>query len=61
MAGQNRGLIITLDQKFTLWFFQDGDHFVYDGFEIGEYEKGDVTIFDSIWSNESEVTFLLNF
>jgi hypothetical protein len=26
----------------------DGDHFVYDGFEVGKYDKGDITIFDDI-------------
>jgi hypothetical protein len=43
-----RGFIIILDSKLSLHFYQDGDHFYYDGFEIGEYEKGDVTIFDNI-------------
>jgi len=47
LSGQNgRGLIITLDRKLTLWFFQKGDHFTFDGFEMGEYDKGDVTVFD---------------
>lgn len=43
-----RGFMIILDQKTALYFYQDGDHFVYDGFEMGEYEKGDVTIFDNL-------------
>ncbi len=43
-----RGFIIILDNKLSLYFYQDGDHFYYDGCEIGEYEKGDVTIFDKI-------------
>jgi len=48
-GGRNgRSLIVVLDRKTTLFFYQDGDHFVYDGFEMGEYEKGDVTIFDDI-------------
>jgi hypothetical protein len=44
----SRGFMIILDGKISLWFFQDGDHFKYDGFEIGEYDKGDVTIFDKL-------------
>ena len=43
-----RGFIIVIDRKISFWFYQDGDHFKYDGFEIGEYDKGDVTIFDKI-------------
>jgi len=43
-----RGFMIVIDRKTALYFYQDGDHFVYDGFEMGEYEKGDVTIFDGI-------------
>lgn len=43
-----RGFIVILDRKLSLHFYQDGDHFCYDGFEVGEYEKGDVTIFDDI-------------
>ena len=44
----SRGFMIILDGKVSLWFYQDGDHFKYDGFEIGEYDKGDVTIFDNL-------------
>lgn len=44
----SRGFIINLDNKFTLWFNQEGDHFVFDGFEIGEYDDGDVTVFDNL-------------
>jgi len=47
MSG-SRGFIIILDRKLALYFNQDGDHFAYDGFEMGEYDKGDVTIFDKI-------------
>jgi len=43
-----RGFIIVMDQKTALYFYQDDDHFVYDGFEMGPYEKGKVTIFDKI-------------
>lgn len=46
--GNGRGFIIIFDQKEALYFNQDGDHFVYDGCETGEYEKGNVTIFDNI-------------
>ena len=42
----SRGFMIVIDKKTALYFYQDGDHFIYDGFEMGEYEKGDVTIFD---------------
>lgn len=43
-----RGFILVLDQKTALFFYQDGDNFKYDGFEMGEYAKGDVTVFDHI-------------
>ena len=39
--------MIVIDRSTALYFYQDSDHFKYDGFEIGEYEKGDVTIFDN--------------
>lgn len=52
LSGSSRGFIIYIDNKLSLWFYQDGDHFIYDGFEMGEYENGDVTIFDGIKSNE---------
>lgn len=41
-----RGFQIILNRSTALYFYQDGDHFVYDGFESGEYDKGDVTLFD---------------
>jgi len=37
---------IIIDGSIALYFYQDGDHFVYDGFESGEYENGDITVFD---------------
>lgn len=43
-----RGFVIFLDNKLSLHFYQDGDHFYYDGPEIGDYKNGDVTVFDSI-------------
>jgi hypothetical protein len=43
-----RGFVIYLDNKFSLHFYQNGDHFYFDGFEIGEYENGDVTVFDNL-------------
>ncbi|MEX0877792.1 MAG: hypothetical protein WDZ40_02955 [Candidatus Spechtbacterales bacterium] len=43
-----RGFQIILDSSTALYFYQDGDRFIYDGAEVGEYEKGDVTIFDHI-------------
>lgn len=48
LSGGQRGLVIFIDQKFSVWFYQDGDHFIYDGFEIGEYDKGEVTVFDNL-------------
>ncbi|MFH1111671.1 MAG: hypothetical protein V1712_01215 [Patescibacteria group bacterium] len=47
-ASGSRGFILVLDRKTALFFYQDGDHFIYDGFEMGEYDKGDVTIFDNL-------------
>lgn len=44
-----RAFTILIDQKTALYFSQDGDKFVYDGWEAGEYEeKGEVTIFDDL-------------
>lgn len=48
LSGNSRGFIITLDNNFSLWFFQDGDTFVYDGFETGEYTDGEITVFDGL-------------
>ena len=48
---KGRGFLLVLDQKVSLWFFQDGDHFVYDGFEVGRYRQGEVTIFDNLERN----------
>ncbi len=47
----SRGFILVIDNQTALFFYQDGDKFVYDGFEMGEYEKGDVTVFDSLRGN----------
>lgn len=46
LSGPHRGFIIFLDNNFSLWFYQDGDYFVFDGYEMGEYVDGDVTVFD---------------
>ncbi len=43
-----RGLIMVIDCKTALFFYQEGEHFVYDGYEMGKYNKGDVTIFDDL-------------
>ncbi len=49
LTGSNeRGFILVLNQQVSLFFYQDGDSFKYDGFEIGEYDKGDIKIFDSL-------------
>lgn len=45
-ASGQRGFLLVLDKTTALYFYQDGDHFMYDGFEIGEYEPGDVTVLD---------------
>ena len=47
-SGGHRGFMIVLDRKTALYFYQNGDHFEYDGYEMGEYDKGDITIFDGI-------------
>ncbi|HCR41884.1 TPA: hypothetical protein DIV45_00745 [Patescibacteria group bacterium] len=47
-ASAERGFILVLDLKTALYFYQDGDHFKYDGFEMGEYDKGNIAIFDHI-------------
>ncbi len=41
-----RGFQLIIDGSTALYFYQHGDHFVYDGWENGEYEKGDITVFD---------------
>lgn len=43
-----RGFIVYLDNKLALFFYQDGDHFYFDGLEMGEYGNGDVTVFDKL-------------
>jgi len=48
LRGKSRGFIIIIDRKSALYFYQDGNHFVYDGYEMGEYDKGDVTVFDRL-------------
>ena len=47
-SSSGRGFIIYLDNKLSLFFYQDGDHFYFVGLEMGEYDKGDVTIFDRL-------------
>ncbi|MEK7065330.1 MAG: hypothetical protein AAB963_02700 [Patescibacteria group bacterium] len=46
-GNDGRGFIIFVDNKISFWFFQDGDHFKYDGFEMGEYGDGNVQVFDN--------------
>lgn len=43
---ESRGFSLVIDRKLALFFNQDGDRFVYDGYEIGEYNPGNVQIFD---------------
>ncbi len=47
-ANHGRGFRIVIDNKICLWFFQDGDHFYYDGWEVGKYKNGEVTILDEL-------------
>lgn len=44
----SRGFQFIIDSSTSLYFYQDGDHFVYDGYEMGQYGKGEVTIFDNL-------------
>ncbi|OGL69602.1 MAG: hypothetical protein A2745_02200 [Candidatus Harrisonbacteria bacterium RIFCSPHIGHO2_01_FULL_44_13] len=43
-----RGFQLIIDQSTCLYFYQDGDRFVYDGYETGKHKKGKVTVFDDI-------------
>lgn len=47
-VSNSRGFQLIIDRQTALYFYQDGEHFVYDGFEMGQYDKGQVTIFDSL-------------
>lgn len=47
-SSNGRGFVIILDNQLSLHFYQDGNHFYYDGYEIGEYENGDITVFDNL-------------
>ncbi|MBI2607602.1 MAG: hypothetical protein HYW51_02135 [Candidatus Doudnabacteria bacterium] len=51
LGGGLRGFVLVLDQNTALFFYQDGDYFKYDGFEMGKYAKGKVTIFDDLPDN----------
>ena len=46
LAGDRRGFMLVLDRNTALYFYQEGDGFAYDGFELGEYRVGDVFIFE---------------
>ncbi len=41
-----RGFQLIINNMTALYFYQNGDHFEYDGFEVGHYEDGKVTVFD---------------
>jgi hypothetical protein len=43
----SRGFILTLDNEVSLWFNQEGDCFKYDGWEVGNYKDGDITVLDN--------------
>ena len=48
LSAGGRGFRLIIDRRTALYFHQDGDGFDYDGYEVGEYDKGDVTIFDDM-------------
>lgn len=48
LSSGSRGFIITLDNKLSLWFYQDGKSFKFDGIEMGGYDDGEVTVFDEL-------------
>lgn len=49
LKSSQRGFQLILNRSTALYFYQEDDHFKYDGFEIGEYDKvGNVTIFDNL-------------
>lgn len=43
---QGRSCVLVINRTYALFFEQNGDHFVFDGFEMGKYNPGDVTVFD---------------
>ena len=48
LRSELRGFRLIIDSVLSIYFIQDGDHFAYDGFELGCYsDEGDVTIFDA--------------
>jgi hypothetical protein len=47
-GANGRSLIMYIDKKLSLHFYQDGNTFTYDGFEMGPYDDGDVTVFDKM-------------
>jgi hypothetical protein len=48
VKSSSRGFVLTLNREISFFFYQNGGSFAYDGFEVGEYEPGDVHIFDKI-------------
>ena len=51
LGDSSRGFILFLDNKLSLWFYQDGEHFIFNGYEIGEYDDCEVTVFDNLNNN----------
>jgi hypothetical protein len=45
-SGELRGFQLVVNNMLALYFVQDGEYFVYDGFEMGPREGGEVTVFD---------------
>ena len=55
-----RGFILVLDQETALYFNQDGNSFKYDGFEMGKYNQGDITIFDHLKFKKNPYLYFSN-
>ncbi|NTW13914.1 MAG: hypothetical protein HGA31_02690 [Candidatus Moranbacteria bacterium] len=51
LSGSGRGFRLIVDRRTAYIFHQEGDGFDYDGYEVGDFEKGDVTIFDDLNEN----------
>lgn len=41
-----RGFALVLEGRTALYFIQEDDHFIYKGYEMGDFDKGDITLFD---------------
>lgn len=48
-----RGFVVLLDHEVALHFTQDGDGFAYAGYDTGDFDAGDVTLFDDLPGKET--------